>query len=152
MTSQRPKLVVTSGFFNPIHSGHIALLEEARKLGDKLIVIVNSDLQVIVKGSKPFLSQNERCIIVQALRCVDDVFLSIDKDGTIANSLSQIAQNHPECEVIFAKGGDRNSASAMPKSELEACRRYNIEIVYGVGGMDKKNSSSKILQGLYLNE
>lgn len=143
-------IVITSGYFNPIHSGHIALLTEARTLGDRLIVIVNSDKQVTVKGSKPFLQQDERCNIVQALRCVDDVFLSIDEDGTVSRSLSQIAQNHPECDIIFAKGGDRNSSSAMPASELEACRQYNVEVVYGIGGTDKKNSSSKILQGLYL--
>lgn len=124
--------VCTSGYFNPIHKGHIKLLEEAAKLGDYLTVIVNNDKQVELKGSKPFMSEEERCEIVRAIKWVDEVVLSIDNDRTVCETLAQV---HPH---IFAKGGD---STYMNVPEDKVCERLNIEIRYGMGG-DKIQSSS----------
>ena len=124
--------VCTSGYFNPLHIGHIRLLEGAKKLGDYLVVIVNNDEQVRLKGSKPFMDEKERCNIVKALRCVDHVILSIDKDRTIRETLKFVKPN------IFAKGGD-STPDNVP--EKEVCITLGIDLRYGIGG-DKIQSSS----------
>ncbi len=123
--------VCTSGYMNPLHIGHIKLMEEAKKLGDYLVVIVNNDLQVKLKGSKPFMNEKERCDIIRALRCVDEVVLSIDTDRTIIKTLTLIK---PE---IFAKGGD-STPENVPEKDI-------CKIVYGVGG-GKIQSSSWLLK------
>ena len=138
----RKKIVITSGFFNPIHIGHINLFREAKELGDYLIVIVNNDHQVRIKGSVPFMSEEERMEIVKSQKHIDEVFLSIDKDITIAKSLEYIAKKYPG-ELFFAKGGDRN-INNIPASEKLVCKNFNITIVNGVGG-DKVQSSSWLL-------
>lgn len=155
--------VITSMFANPLHEGHLSLLKEAKKLGDKLIVIVNNDKQVDIKGSKKFWNECFRKELLSELKCVDDVVLSIDNDGTVSQTLQRIVFNHDvitldenggpvhsldNIKFIFAKGGDRKDSSCMPESELAVCEKYGIEIVYGVGGFDKKNSSSEILKGI----
>src|SRR5438128_600676 len=102
------KIVITSGYFNPIHVGHINLMREAKKLGDYLVVIVNNDLQVKIKGSVPFMDEKERMEIIKALKYADEVMLSIDNDKTVAKSLEHVARNY-QGYLCFAKGGDRNS-------------------------------------------
>jgi len=139
------KIVITSGYFNPIHSGHMNLLREAKKLGDFLVVIVNNDDQVKAKGSTPFMSAEERMTIIQDLKHVDAVFLSIDKDKPIADSLKAVAKMYPG-ELIFAKGGDRSSDN-IPESETQVCKEFNIKIVNGVGG-GKVQSSSWLLNSI----
>lgn len=129
------KIVVASGYFNPLHKGHVEYLERARKLGDKLIVIVNTDLQRAIKGSKEFMLQDERIMIVRALRCVDEAVFAIDTDGTVCKTLEML---HP---AIFAKGGDR-FASEIP--EAEVCHRLGIDMVDGLG--NKIQSSSWLLR------
>lgn len=131
---RKPIVVAASGYFNPIHKGHIEYLEKAKKLGDKLVVIVNSDQQRAIKGSKEFMDENERMLIVKALRCVDEVILSVDKDGTVCESLKLIRPD------IFAKGGDR-FASEIP--EAKVCSDLNIFMVDGLG--NKIQSSSWLL-------
>jgi|TARA_B100000519_G_C14062393_1_gene352725 cytidyltransferase-like protein len=127
------KIVATSGYFDPLHVGHLECLELAKQLGDKLIVIVNSDLQAKLKKGKSFMSENDRMKIVSALKCVDEVFLSIDKDKTQCKSLEYLKPN------IFAKGGDRLS-NEIPESKT--CHELGIEIIDGLG--DKIRSSSDI--------
>ena len=127
------KIVATSGYFDPLHVGHLECLELAKQLGDKLIVIVNSDLQAKLKKGKSFMSENDRVKIVSALKCVDEVFLSIDKDKTQCKSLEYLKPN------IFAKGGDRLS-NEIPESKT--CHELGIEIIDGLG--DKIRSSSDI--------
>ncbi len=124
--------VVTSGYFNPLHIGHVTLFREAKRLGDYLIVIVNNDHQVKLKGSKPFMDEKERCAIIKALKYVDEVVLSIDRDKTIKRTLSMIRPN------IFAKGGD---STPLNVPEIDVCNKYDIEIVYGVGGGKIQSSS-----------
>jgi cytidyltransferase-like protein len=136
------KVVITSGYFNPIHIGHINLIKEARKLGDFLVVIVNNDEQVKIKGSTAFMPENERLEIIKNLKYVDEVFLSVDKDRSVAQSLRRVAKLFPG-ELYFAKGGDRN-ADNIPESEKAACQDCNIKVVNGVGG-EKIQSSSWLL-------
>tara|TARA_Y100001954_G_C15778085_1_gene588199 strand:- start:136 stop:543 length:408 start_codon:yes stop_codon:yes gene_type:complete len=130
------KIVATSGYFDPLHVGHLECLELASELGDKLIVIVNSDLQAKLKKGEAFMNENDRMKIVAALKCVDEVFLSVDKDKSQCESLRQI---NPD---IFAKGGDRTS-DEIPESKI--CKELNIEIIDGLG---EKIRSSSDLTGL----
>ncbi len=134
MGEHNMKIVAASGYFNPLHKGHVEYLEKAKSLGDKLVVIVNSDHQRALKGSKEFMSQEERMIIVKALRCVDEVILSVDTDATVCESL-RLVKPH-----IFAKGGDR-FASEIP--EAKVCDELGITMVDGLG--NKIQSSSWLL-------
>lgn len=134
---KQSKLICASGYFNPLHVGHVEYLEKARRFGDKLIVIINSDYQVELKGSKPFMSQEDRAKIVSALRCVDFVVISIDKDKSVCETLRTIGPD------IFAKGGDKNSHN-IP--EVGVCGELGIEIIDGLG--EKIRSSSTLLKSL----
>ena len=135
MNRKNNKVVAVSGYFNPLHVGHLEMIKMAKKLGDKLIVIINSDYQVKLKGSYPFMKEEDRIKIISALRDVDEVFLSIDKDKTVCRSLEKI---NPD---IFANGGDRKSFNDVP--EYEICQKLNIEMVDGLG--DKIRASSKLI-------
>src|SRR3989344_3699493 len=137
------KIIITSGYFNPIHVGHINLMKEARKLGDFLVIIVNNDEQVKLKGSKPFMSEKERIEIVEALKYADKVVLSVDKDKTVAESLKLIATTHSG-QFYFAKGGDRNSNN-IPEQEKRVCEDFKIQVINNVGG-NKVQSSSWLLK------
>ena len=95
------RTVAISGYFDPIHVGHLEYIIEAKKLGDKLIVIVNNNHQCVLKKGKPFMDENDRVTIVSSIKYVDEVFLSIDKDKTVCKSLEKIKP------TIFANGGDR---------------------------------------------
>jgi cytidyltransferase-like protein len=139
--NKKPIIIAASGYFDPIHIGHIEYLEKAKELGDKLIVIVNNDYQAGLKKGKYFMPENERIKIVGALKSVDEVFLSIDKDPTVCKSLEEIKPD------IFAKGGDRFSYE-IPESEV--CRKYNIKIVDGLGR--KIQSSSELIKNSIENE
>lgn len=139
------KIIITSGYFNPLHIGHARLIREAKKLGDFLVVIVNNDEQVRVKGSIPFMSEQERMEIIKDLKYPDEVFLSVDKDLTVAKSLEEICKNYPG-KVYFAKGGDRNIDN-IPEAEREVCKKFGIKVVNHVGG-EKIQSSSWLLKNL----
>ena len=130
------KIVATSGYFDPLHVGHLECLELAKKLGDKLIVIVNSDLQATLKKGKSFMNEKDRLKIVSALKCVDEVFLSIDKDKSQCETLKYLKPN------IFAKGGDRTSKE-IPETKI--CKELGIKIIDGLG---KKIRSSSELTGI----
>jgi len=127
------KTVAVSGYFDPLHVGHLEYLKMAKSLGDKLIVIVNSDLQASLKKGKSFMSEKDRLEIIGALRCVDEVFLSIDNDKSVCKSLEYLKPD------IFANGGDR-SLEEIP--ETRVMKKYNIQMVDGLG--EKIRSSSEI--------
>lgn len=135
------KAVIVSGYFNPLHKGHIEYFNHAKAAGDKLIVIVNNDFQRALKGSKEFQLEDERIFIVSNIRSVDQVFLSIDKDRTVCETIKQI---HLELSSIyklaFANGGDQNNRS-IP--EVPICQELGIELIDGLG--DKIQSSSWLL-------
>lgn len=124
--------IVVSGYFNPLHVGHIEMFEKASKLG-KLIVIVNSDYQVKLKGSVPFMNERDRMKIIKALKPVSNVVLSVDKDTTVCKTLAKIRP------LIFANGGDRTIKN-IP--ETDVCKKYGIKMIFGLG---KKIRSSSIL-------
>ncbi|HZI95570.1 MAG TPA: adenylyltransferase/cytidyltransferase family protein, partial [Candidatus Paceibacterota bacterium] len=107
----KKQIVAVSGYFNPIHVGHLKLLEESKKLGDHLVVIVNNDSQVKLKGSVPFMPEKDRAEIISVIKWVDEVFISIDKDKSVCESLKVI---NPD---IFANGGDRNKGN-VPEAKV----------------------------------
>lgn len=124
------------------------MIEAGAQLGDKLIVVVNNDEQQILKKGKIILDQDNRLRLIGALRDVDEVVLSIDQDPPVIKTLEMIAKKYPNDELVFANGGDRDSAKAVP--EADVCEEYNIEMVYGVGtdvrGFVKPDSSTRINQ------
>ena len=126
-------VVAVSGYFDPIHVGHLEYLQLASQLGDKLIVIINNNHQAEIKKGEFFMHENDRMEIVAALKCVDEVFLSIDTDGSVCKSLEAIKPD------IFANGGDR-STKEVP--EAVVCKKNNIKMVDGLG--DKIRSSSSL--------
>jgi glycerol-3-phosphate cytidylyltransferase/D-beta-D-heptose 7-phosphate kinase/D-beta-D-heptose 1-phosphate adenosyltransferase len=140
------KIVIVSGFFNPLHGGHLDMIEAAAKLGDRLIVVVNNDVQQVMKKDKIILSEQNRTRLIRALRNVDEAVVAVDTDPTVIKTLEEIAEKYPGDTIVFANGGDRDSEKAIP--ETEVCRRYGIEMVFGVGGNNKADSSTRINQAL----
>jgi cytidyltransferase-like protein len=140
------RVVIVSGYFNPIHSGHIDYLESAKEIGDYLIVIVNNDKQVELKGSVPFMDEEERVKIVSSLRCVDRAVVSIDDNPTVCQSIKKEyhrLQDDPFfIGMAFANGGDRKKGG-VPEDVLE--EELGINMVYNVGGK-KTQSSSRLIQ------
>ena len=137
----KQKAIIVSGYFNPIHKGHIEYFNNAKANGDKLIVIVNSDHQRALKGSKEFQKEDERVFIVSNLKSVDKVFLSIDQDRTVCATIKHIYnQLSADYDIAFANGGDQNNNS-IP--EVPVCLELGIELIDGLG--DKIQSSSWLL-------
>ena len=138
----KPKAIIVSGYFNPLHKGHLELFEKAKGAGDELWVIVNSDLQRALKGSKEFMDENERLIIVSAIKYVDKALISIDKDKTQRATLTHLADEFgADFKLFFANGGDQNNES-IP--EVPICKEKGIELLEGLG--DKIQSSSWLLK------
>lgn len=138
------KVVFVSGYFNPLHGGHIDMIEAAARLGDRLIVIVNNDKQQLLKKGQIILDEMNRLRLMRALKGVDQVVLSIDNDPTIIRTLEMVAGQHPGDELVFANGGDRDSKKAVPEADI--CEKYNIEMVFDAGGDTKSDSSTRINQ------
>ena len=140
------RVVVISGFFNPLHIGHIDYISSARNLGDFLIVIVNSDDQVKIKGSVPFMNQDDRLRIIRNIKGVDRSVISIDEDGSVCQTIREEfkrLQNDPFFEeMIFANGGDRKEGG-VPEDILE--NELGIRMIYNVGG-EKVQSSSELIK------
>lgn len=124
------------------------MIEAGRKLGDKLIMVVNNDKQQILKKGKIILDQENRMRLMRSLRDIDDVVLSVDEDPTQVRTLEMLAKQYPNDELIFANGGDRDSEKAIPESDI--AHQYGIELVFGVGtdirGYIKPDSSTRINQ------
>ena len=127
------KKVCISGYFDPLHVGHLEYINKARELGDYLVVIVNNNSQCILKKGKFFMDEKDRVEIVKNLKSVDEVFLSIDKDKTVSKSLEKLKPS------VFANGGDRKNYE-IPESKI--CKEHGIEIIDGLG--DKIRSSSDL--------
>ena len=140
------KTIIVSGFFNPLHGGHLDMIEAAADMGDNLIVIVNNDIQQILKKDKIILPEQNRARLMRALRNVDEVIISIDEDPTVIKTLHAIADKYPDHELVFANGGDRDSEKAIPEGDV--ARDRNITLVFGVGGTEKADSSTRINQAL----
>ena len=138
------KIVILSGFFNPLHGGHLDMIEAGAAMGDKLVVIVNNDAQQLLKKGKIILDEKNRLRLISALKYVDDAVLSIDQDPPVIETLRIIAKEHPNDELIFANGGDRSTPESVP--ETAVCTEYGIKMAYGVGGIEKADSSTRINQ------
>ena len=138
----KAKAVIVSGYFNPLHKGHLELFEKAKAKGDELWVIVNSDLQRELKGSKKFMDEDERLVIVSSIYNVDRALVSIDKDKTQCATLKELAEKHSgDYELYFANGGDQNNDS-IP--EVSVCKEMCIILIEGLG--NKIQSSSWLLK------
>ena len=138
MKSNTQTLVIASGYFNPLHMGHIEYLERSKELGDKLIVIVNSDHQIKLKGSKEFQNELERLLIINSLRCVDYAVLSIDTDRSVNKTIELLKEKNSEMEtILFANGGDQTLETIL---ERETCEKLGIQLVDSLG--EKIQSSS----------
>ena len=134
-------IVMNSGYFDPLHIGHIECMELSKNLGDKLVVILNNDYQCELKKGEVFMPEEERKKILEALKYVDEVFVSIDKDRSVCESTNSIAKKYKGNEIIFAKGGDRFS-SEIP--EAKVCKEFGIKIVDNLG--KKIQSSSWLIE------
>ncbi len=129
---------MVSGYFNPIHKGHIEYFQNAKANGNKLFVIVNSDFQRALKGSKEFQDESERVFIVESLRLVDKCFLSVDMDRTVIETIKMIYnQFGNEYQLGFANGGDQNN-DTIPERPI--CEELGIELIDGLGGMIQSSS------------
>jgi cytidyltransferase-like protein len=136
------KVVLVTGGFDPLHSGHIEYFKKARELGDHLVVGVNSDAWLTRKKGRPFMSGGERVTIIQNLVMVDHCVLFDDDDNTAKEAIKNVRFMYPEEHIVFANGGDRTSNN-IPEMDTDV---KNISFEFGVGGEDKKNSSSWILE------
>ena len=139
------KVVLVTGGFDPLHSGHIAYFKAARELGDHLVVGLNSDAWLTRKKGRPFMSIEERAAIVRELACVDEVITFNDDDNTACLAIGYVLQTKAsKWKLIFANGGDRTNTTTP---EYAAWGNHpDVEFAFGVGGEDKKNSSSWILK------
>jgi len=139
------KAIIISGYFNPIHKGHLELFAKARAQGDELWVIINSDLQRGLKGSKEFQLEDERLLIVNSLKMVDFAMIAIDKDRTVSETLRALnvkaIAKDPKWEISCANGGDQNYDS-IPEARI--CQELGISLIEGLGG--KIQSSSWLLK------
>ena len=138
----RKKAVIVSGYFNPIHKGHLEYFNNAKMHADELIVIVNNDVQRALKGSQEFQSEEERVLIVSNIKAVDKTVLSVDSDRTVCATLRKIAHELGSVYTLaFANGGDQNN-DTIP--ERPVCEEIGITLMDGLG--DKIQSSSWLLK------
>ncbi|MDA8993383.1 adenylyltransferase/cytidyltransferase family protein [Flavobacteriaceae bacterium] len=141
---EKQKAIIVSGYFNPIHKGHLEYFNNAKAIDDQLFVIVNNDHQRELKGSKEFQDENERMIIVSNIKAVDKAILSIDSDRTVCATIKMIAEQFgSEFELGFANGGDQNNDTIPERS---VCEQMNVALIDGLG--DKIQSSSWLLKKL----
>jgi len=139
----KKKAIIVSGYFNPIHKGHLEYFNNAKAMADELFVIVNSDHQRALKGSKEFQKEDERLLIVQNIKAVDKAIISIDKDRTVCESISLLFDKFSkDYDLAFANGGDQNNDS-IPEAPI--CNELGVSLIDGLG--DKIQSSSWLLKG-----
>lgn len=135
------KTIIVSGYFNPLHKGHIEYFKKAKSLGENLFVIVNNDNQRKLKGSKEFMLEDERVLIINELEITDKVFLSIDKDRTVSLTIEKIHSMYSSTsDLYFVNGGDQNNNN-IP--EVKTCNKLGIKLIDGLG--EKIQSSSSLL-------
>lgn len=142
MKKEKLKIAIVSGYFNPIHSGHLEYFRLSRELADKLVVIVNNDKQTAQKSGKIFMPCEERIKIVDAIRYVDYTYEAIDKDGSVCDTIRLILKHFTKsCNFIFCNGGDRKSDN-IPEYDL--CNELGVEMAFNLG--EKIQSSSRFLK------
>jgi cytidyltransferase-like protein len=138
----KKKAIIVSGYFNPLHKGHLEYFNKAKALCDELFVIVNSDYQRELKGTKPFQNEEERLLIVSNIKAVDKVILSIDQDRTVCESIRLLADQYgADYDFSFANGGDQNN-DTIP--EIPVCKELGVALIDGLG--EKIQSSRWLLK------
>ena len=134
---KKQKAIIVSGYFNPIHKGHLEYFNNAKAMADQLFVIVNNDHQRKLKGSREFQDENERMIIVSNIKAVDKAILSIDTDRTVRETIKMIAEQFGgEFDLGFANGGDQNN-DTIP--ERAVCEEMNVALIDGLGDKVQPN-------------
>lgn len=146
--TDKPTLVIVSGYFGPLHVGHLDYIEAGARAGDELFVIVNNNLQQELKKGRVIIDEADRERIVAALAVVDHTMVAIDEDATVSRSIESIAQRFGEHRIIFGNGGDRKDGAVVPENEV--CERYGVEMVFDMGGNEKADSSSRLIEELDL--
>lgn len=136
--NRKEKIVMVSGGFDPFHLGHLLSFQAAKRLGDKLVVVIDGDEFLIKKKGSVFMPIEDRVAIIKELRCVDDVIVMGDGDLS-----DVILHMRPD---VFANGGDRGSLDRIPITEREACEKVGCKLVFNVGGGNKLRSSSELLK------
>lgn len=139
--NQSPIGVLVSGYFSPLHIGHLDMIEAAAAEGDTLIVIVNNNDQQMAKKGKLIIDEQDRLRLVKALAAVDDAFIAVDNDRTVSESIRLAVQKYPDHRLVFANGGDRKP-EFVP--EAAVCEELGVEMRFGIGGENKADSSSRI--------
>lgn len=133
--------IIVSGYFNPLHKGHLEYFKLAKSIGDELFVIINNDNQRKLKGASEFMLEEERCLIISNLRMVDKIFLSVDNDRTVNKTIEKIHyEMSSDYNLIFGNGGDQDN-STIPETDI--CKKLGIDMVDNLG--DKIQSSSWLL-------
>ena len=135
------RIAIVSGYFNPLHVGHLRMMVAASELGDRLLVLVNNDEQQVLKKGKVIQNVGDRLEIVRALRVVDEARPTLDTDATVIASLRAVRESFPDAELVFANGGDRPLGNVP---ELPTCQELGIAMEFGVGGEEKADASSRI--------
>jgi cytidyltransferase-like protein len=137
----KSKIIIVSGYFNPLHKGHIDYFNSAKSLGEKLFVIVNNDNQRKNKGSKEFMLEDERVLIINELAITDKVFISIDRDTSVSLTIEKIHSIYSsEYDLFFVNGGDQNNHK-IPETDI--CNKLGVKLIDGLG--EKIQSSSWLL-------
>ncbi len=134
--------VIISGYFSPLHAGHLDMMEAAASAGDFLAVIVNNNAQQVMKKGKVIQEESDRLRVVNAIRHVDDAMVAVDEDRAVSESIRVFAEKYSDCDLVFANGGDRSSGEVVP--ETGVCEEFGIEMVFDMGGNEKADSSSRI--------
>lgn len=148
MNKPKARISVISGYFNPVHVGHIRLINGAREVAPHLIVIVNNDAQQLAKKGRIIISEQDRLEVALAIKGVEEAFIGVDSDESVAGSLGLIRSQNPDAEISFCNGGDRSGLDMLPSKESAACNRLGIQMFYGIGGVDKPDSSTRIVATL----
>lgn len=148
MTGRPAKASIVSGYFNPLHQGHLDLFEAAQARSGYLIVIVNNDRQQVLKKGRVIQTAEVRARIVRALRIVDAVYIAVENGPGIDKSFDLIRAEYPDTALEFCNGGDRRSVDELPADEIAAGARNDITLLYGIGGTDKADSSTRILSDM----
>jgi len=147
--SQLPaRASIVSGYFSPLHQGHLDVFEDAKSRTGYLIVVINNDRQQILKKGRVIQTDVARARIVAALRIVDATYVAVEDGSGIDGSFDMIRKDYPDTELLFCNGGDRKNAGVIPAEELAAAERNRITMLYGVGGFEKADSSSRIIAAL----
>lgn len=142
----KPTLVIVSGYFGPIHVGHLDLIEGGAEIGDELLVIINNNAQQIAKKGTLIMEAADRERIVAALKKVDHTMIAIDEDRTVCASIAEAAKRFPNHKIIFGNGGDRTTNAVVPESAI--CNELGIEMRFDIGGTEKADSSTRIIEAM----